>query len=255
MSEEKKTERYTVLAVAAITLMMLAGFALYILFSRTESAKPSVAQRERVEATLPAAPVRGMESNAFMIQAGGKEDTIAAAGQIFTPGPGTPVLYKLGFLFVQNRFTKQVSDFKLQVRLSEWAGDRPGAAILWVSAPCVIPSVTEDFQADWVDFDVPHLQLDPAKQYVAWVTLSGLENAPDAAIGIPGMGPRYSSPQAMGERKPDPAGSPYPQGRRVLYKRDHLDGDLSQVFNTAWEVHDAGHNLHFRMSFENEAPR
>lgn len=254
MNEERRTGRYKVLAVAAITLIMLAGFALYISFSRTESTKPSVPQRERIESTLPASPVRGMESNIFMIQAGGKKDTIAAAGQIFTPGLRTPVLYKLGLLFVQNRFTKQVSDFKLQVRLSEWAGDRPGAAILWVSAPCVIPSVTDDFQADWVDFDVPHLQLDPAKQYVAWVTLSGLGNPPDAAIGIPGMGPRYSSPQAMGERKPEPADSPYPQGKRVFCKRDHPDGDLSQMFNTAWEVHDSGHNLHFRMSFENDAP-
>ena len=207
---------------------------------------------ERVESTLPNAPVLGMESNSYLIRASGEEGAITAAGQIFSPSHQTPVLLKLGFLFTQFKFIKQAPDSKLQVRLSEWAGDRPAPTALWVSEPrAITPIDTENVQADWIDFTVPYLSLDPKKQYIAWVTLSGLDNPLDANIGIPGMGPRQATlpsdrQTAWGSEK-----SPYPQGRRALYKQENLDGNVSQMTNSAWETHDVGHNLHFRMSFEN----
>lgn len=238
INKEKKKIRYKSIISTAIIFIVLAIFAKFTFFSRIES-------------TLPVTPPRGIESNSYLIRASGIEETITAAGQIFTPPHQTPVLFKLGFMFTQYSFTKQVPDFKLQVRLSEWAGDHPGQTALWVSEPRAIPSTTDDFQADWADFNVPYLPLDPKKQYVAWVTLSSLENPPDASVGIPGMGPIYSTLPSDSEREQGSGRSPYPQGIRVLYKQENLDGDVSQMTNSAWEVHDIGHNLHFRMSFEN----
>ncbi|MEE9913462.1 MAG: hypothetical protein K4571_17255 [Deltaproteobacteria bacterium] len=251
-SQEKTKGQKSVMA-AALIFIVLAAFAAFILFPGSDTPPQAVAPPcKRMESTLPITPVRGMESNSYMIRASGKAEAVTAAGQIFAPDRRTPVLFKVGFLFVQDSYTKAAPDFKLQVRLSEWAGDRPGPEELWVSVPCAIPGTAEGFQADWVDFDVPHLRLDPAKQYVAWVTLSGLGNPLDAIICIPGMGPRYSSPlHGRGERNPDPSRSPYPQGRRALYRQENLKGDVSPMTHAAWEVHDSGSNLHFRMSFEN----
>lgn len=235
-NKENKTIRYKSIIAFAIIFIVLAIFAKFTFLTRNES--------PRLVSTLPAILPLGMESNSYMIRTSGEEGAITAAGQIFTPPNQTPVLFKLGFMFTQYSFTKKVPDFKLQVRLSEWAGDRPGPTELWISEPRSIPSTTDDFQADWLDFDVPYLLLDSKKLYIAWVTLSGLGNPHDASVGIPGMGPIYSKGRGSGI-------SPYPEGMRTFYKQANPDGDVSQMTISTWEVHDVGHNLSFRMSFEN----
>jgi hypothetical protein len=225
----KKSIQYKSIIAFAIIFILLAIFAKFIFFTRNESS--------RLVSTLPASPFR-TAGTSWIIRASGNEETITAAGQLYKPPSQTPVLFKLGFLFTQFSFTKKVQDFELQVILSEWYGDRPGPKALWVSEPRTIPSTNNDYQADWIDFDVPHLTLDPKKLYIAWITLSGLENPRDASVGI-----SYSNESG--------AGSPYPEGMYTFYKQANPDGDVSQMTNSAWEVHDVGHNLNFRMSFEN----
>jgi hypothetical protein len=229
ISKEKKTIQYNSIILAALIFIVLAIAAKFIFFTRNES--------PRLVSTLPASPFR-TAGTSWIIRASGNEETITAAGQLFKPPSQTPGLFKLGFLFTQFSFTKKVPDFKLQVILSEWYGDRPSPTALWVSEPRTIPKTTEDYQADWIEFDVPHLTLDPKKLYIAWITLSGLENLPDASVGI-----SYSNESG--------AGSPYPGGMYTFYKQANPDGDVSQMINSAWEVHDVGHNLNFRMTFEN----
>jgi len=243
VSKEKRPIPYKSILIFAIIFILLAIFAKFTFFTRNESPP------EPIVFTLPVTPPLGMESNSYIIRASGSEKVTTAAGQIFTPLHHAPVLLKLGFLFTQYSLEERVRGFKLQIILSEWNGDHPSPTALWISGPTTIPFSDKDFQADWLDFDIPHLSLNPAQQYIAWVTLSGMDNQPNASVGIPGMGPRYSRPPSDSDRKNGSAGSPYPQGMRALYKQENSDGDVSKMTNFPWEVHDVGHNLHFRMSF------
>lgn len=228
IGKEKKNTSYKSIIAFAIIFILLAIFAKFTFFMRNES--------PRLVSTLPASPFR-TAGTSWIIRASGNEETITAAGQLFKPPSQTPVLFKLGFLFTQFSFTKKAPVFKLQVILSEWYGDRPGPTALWVSEPRAIPGTTDNYQADWVDFDTPPLTLDPKKLYIVWITLSGLANSPDASVGV-----SYSTESG--------AGSPYPEGIYTFYKQANPYGDVSQMTNSAWEVHDVGHNLNFRMSFE-----
>ncbi len=237
IKKEQTPIQYKSIILYATIIILLSIFVKVTFFSNDES--------KRLVSSLPVNPPTGMESSACLIRVSGNEGTITAAGQLFKPPPNTPVLFKLGFLFTQYEFPTRVPGLKLQVILSEWYGDRPAPAALWISEPTTLPSTNNNYQADWLDVGVPHLSLNPEKLYVAWVTLGGLANQHDAYIGIPAMGPRNSMKHGYIE-------SPYPQGMRVLYKQENPYGDVVQMTKSAWEVGDVGHNLHFRMSFENQ---
>ena len=236
INKEKKSIQYKSIITFAIIFILLAIFAKFFFFSRNE--------QPRLISTLSVIPPPGMALFCHIIRASGNEETITAAGQIFKPPLQTPVLFKLGFLFTQRNFTKKVPNFKLQIIISEWYGDHPNTTALWVSEPTAIPDTNNNFQADWLDFEVHHLPLNPAKFYVAWITLSGLANQDDANVGISAMWPRDS-------KKLDYVDSPYPEGMCTFYKQSNPYGYISQMTNSPWEVHDVGRNLHFRMSFEN----
>ncbi len=229
INKEKQITPFKSIIAFAIILILLAIFAKFIFFTRNES--------PRLVSTLPASPFK-TAGTSWIIRASGNEETITAAGQLFKPPSQAPVLLKLGFLFTQFSFTKKVPVFKLQIILSEWYGDRPSPTALWVSEPRAIPGTTDNYQADWIDFDTPPLTLDPKKLYIVWITLSGLANPPDASVGV-----SYSTESGTG--------SPYPEGMCTFYKQTNPYGDVSQMTNSAWEVHEVGHNLNFRMSFEN----
>ena len=249
--KEKKPISYKSVIVSAIIIILVIIFAKYTFFTKNEASRPDNTPPQQIVSTLPVIPPRGMESGSWLIRTAGQQGTITAAGQIFTPLHHAPVLIKLGFLFTQYSLEERVRGFKLQVILSEWNETHPTPKALWISEPTSLPAINGNFQADWVDFDVPYVLLNPAKQYIAWVTLSGLSNQYDASVGIPGMGPRFSTIPSEEERKLASANSPYPEGRRASYKQGNPDGDLSPMTDSEWEVDNPGHNLHFRMSFMN----
>lgn len=230
VNKENKKIRYKRIISAAIIVAVLAIFVKFTFLKQTDS--------PQFVLTLPVIPILKSEGRSYIIHAIGNEDTITAAGQIFKPPEQTPVLFKLGFLFTQSTFTQAGRDSKFRVILSEWYGDHPSPTALWVSEPTIVPSNNESFKADWFDFDVPHLLLNPSKLYIAWITLSGVGNQSDGIIGI-----SYAS--KTGDS------SPYPEGMYTFYKQENPYGDVSQITNSSWEVYDVGSNLHFRMSFEN----
>lgn len=230
-----KSIPYKSIVFFVLISMLLAFIAKFTFFTQKEM--------PRVVSTLPVVSPTGMESSSYLIYASGNEETITAAGQIFKPPNQTPVLFKIGFYFTQSGYFKRSAVIKLQIILSEWSGDRPGRKALWVSDPIIIKSTDKDVNVEWLDFNVPNVALNPGRMYVAWVTLSSLSNQNDASIGIVRMGPRYSQ---QGSES-----SPYPQGMCTLYRQENPDGDVSQMINSSWEVNDYGHNLHFKMSFEN----
>ena len=241
---EWEWKQYKVLLGAGLILIVVVVLARWLLFSGSQSTQLLPL---RIESTLPVTMPLGMESNSCLIRTSDVEKAVVAAGQIFSPPVETPVLFKVGFMFVRSRFVGVESDVKLQIRLSEWLGSHPAATDLWVSDTIVIRRSDKDIHVEWQKCDVPHIPLNPAKQYIAWVTLDGMGNSSDAGIGIPGMGPRYSSPSGH------PVTNPYPKGRRVLYRHPLPDEDGTSLDPPGWEIHAAGHNLHFTMSFENRA--
>ncbi|WP_139351940.1 hypothetical protein [Polaromonas sp. A23] len=220
--------------------------------------KPSVqdiAKGVRVEATLPVNSKAGMSSSGYSIYSPGKVGAPIAAGQVFAPEQRTPVLFNIGFHFSQYNAEQAPlkPDFKLQVRLSEWDKDRPAPKVLWVSEPRTI----RDFRYEWLYFDIPHLRLNPAKQYVAWITLSDLNNPSDSKISVPSMGPTstYPTPDAKGPAGAWTAscGTEYPKGKAVFFVNSSPDDSVAHMTKSAWRSNPSGHNLHFKMTFENRA--
>lgn len=220
-------------------LTLLVAF-VYIVFFSTS----------RIESTLPVKPLMGMESNGYSIYENTQSEGITALGQLFSPPLATPQMFEIGFLFSKFDFS---NDVKVQVRLSEWLGDRPAAVELWKSNPKNIPS---DFKIGLIDFNISHIQLDPEKKYIAWVTLCNLRNELDARIGIKNRGPSTRKLQpgvSIDELKPEDWYFPYPEGKRVLFKQPNPNGEINIMTDLPWEESKPGHNLHFRMKFENRA--
>lgn len=239
--KEKKPFQVKSLFLPALVVLMLVVVVKYTFFPDSSWLPFTGSNAERLEASLPATPPPGTGGGSWRIRASGNEETITALGQIFKTPPKTPVLLKLGFLFTQSRhdLTRRIRGARVQVMISEWYGDRPGPSTLWISQPQVLPDLDENseksYQADWLDFDVKHLFLKPERMYIAWITLSGLENPPAAIADV--------------SHVPD-LGS-YPEGTYTLYQQANPEGDVSQMTNSAWVVYDFGYNLNFRMIFDN----
>lgn len=196
---------------------------------------------ERIESTLPAEPPIGIESSARLIYTTTSSNGTTAAGQIFSPTSQTPILFKASFLTQNNNHSGLGPQGKFQLILSEWLVDRPAPTPMWVSEPR-LPSISHDSRSIWQDFNIPHILLDPSKEYIAWITLSELQNPARANIAIHYMGRRYS---AKGHQ------IPYAEGRSAFFQEPNPDGRRGHMTGSAWQTQDFGHNLHFKMSFTN----
>ncbi len=207
----------------------------------------------RIESTLPIKPIQGMESLGYSIYGNGLPGTASAIGQLFSPNVSTPILFKLGFLisFLGHEDFKKRDKIKFQIRLSEWLGDRPSPSELWVSNPS---NVSKNFKIGWVDFEVPHIELEPNKKYIVWITLSDLDNIPGTKIDIKASGPSFTShrPANISREEWLKTGYfAYPEGTYVLFKQVPPNRTIRAMTSLPWEKAELGFNLHFRMTFEN----
>ena len=228
----------------SLLLLPLLISAVYILFSSAPL---------RLESTLPIKPIQGMESLGFSIYENGPPGTASAVGQLFSPNVSTPMLFKLGFLisFIGHEDFEKKDKIKFQVRLSEWLDDRPSPFELWRSNP---KNVSKDFQIGWVDFEVPHIKLDPQKKYIVWITLSELNNIPGTKIHIKANGPHFTSHRPANVSREEwlkTGDFAYPEGTHVLFKLAPPNRTIRAMTSLPWEKGDLGYNLHFRMTFEN----
>ncbi|MCM2318611.1 MAG: hypothetical protein NDI93_04685 [Pseudomonas sp.] len=227
-------------------LLLMAG--LYWYLSQPEKLKDEVvATVERIESTLPTQPPRGTESSSWVIHSTTTREGTTAAGQIFSPNPQTPILFKVSFLMAQHNHNGLEPEANFQLILSEWLMDRPAPMEIWASEPRLLPSISQSSLSSWQDFDIPHIRLDPSKEYIAWVTLSELGNPAGTRIAIHNMGPSYSSPPGAGA-KPR---FDYAEGRGAFFREANPNGRREHMTGFAWQTQNRGHNLHFRMSFEN----
>lgn len=208
----------------------------------------------RIESSLPIEPFLGMESSGYKMYNHGLSGTISAAGQLFSPSSSTPMLYKLGFVFsfLGYEDVKRKDEIKFQIRLAEWLGDKPSSNDLWVSAPLNVP---KDFKIGWVDFDVPHVKLDPKKRYIAWITLNELNNILGSMIVVKGYGPTFKSDQPenmLREEWLKTGHYRYPEGTHVLYNYANPNRNVTAMTKLPWEIGKLGFNLQFRMAFESK---
>jgi hypothetical protein len=105
----------------------------------------------------------------------------------------------------------------------------------------------------WISFDLPHIKLNPRQKYIAWLSMSGLENEDDASFGV-----RSSEPNGFGgQPKPNQQVQPkewrsaYPEGTRAYFRGSNSDGKIDVLLQSPWEVEGSGRNLYFKMAFEN----
>lgn len=199
--------------------------------------------------TLPAEPQIGMSSTWIIYATNLNSGTAATAvGQIFTPPREAPTLKRLGFWLRQDNPDGLRPSVRVQVMLAEWAVDRPAAVELWASRILTLEPIEQSEKFAWQDFDLPEIRLSPEREYIAWFTLSDLGNPPDATIGIPDMGPRYrTSPVTDADAKPIHT---YAQGRAAFFREANPGGTRDDMTGLPWVVSPAGHNIYFRMLFE-----
>lgn len=206
-------------------------------------------QTERTEATLPENEVRGAESSSYNLHYKNHGEAVTALGQIFIPPEGHTYLFSVGFLCRGD--SSSTSDMNVKLRLSSWEGDRPSSDTLWESEPTLLE---KDFVTGWVSFDVPRIKLIPNQKYIAWLSMSGLENADDAGFSVVLMGPRTKGPlpENTKTRQPNHWIVAYPKGMRAFWDQYNPDGLIDDMTQSAWKTDSGGHNLHFKMMFENK---
>ena len=99
---------------------------------------------------------------------------------------------------------------------------------------------------------MPHVQLAQNRKYIAWLTLTGIQN-PDSNFGVVSMGPfRTDPPPEPGKPwQPRKSTTDYPDGMRAFWRQSNPDGVVDYMTQSAWVVDGSGENLHFEMIFEN----
>lgn len=225
---------------------------LYLVLPVLISSVCGCSEPKRIEATLPAVEVVGVESGSFSLYSKSSRGGATALGQVFLPPKGHPVLKRVDFLCRYASSYSSASDFNVKLTLSPWAGDRPAYNTLWESE---VVSVPKDIDG-WVSFDVPHVMLNPDQRYIAWLSMSGLGNADDAIFGVVSMGPRTTTPRRPDEPwQPNNWTSAYPEGARAFWRENHPYNMTDVMAESPWITDGPGQNLHFRMVFENRKPK
>ena len=209
----------------------------------------------RTEAFLPSHEVKGASSSSFSLYFRGYKGATTALGQIFLPpDENNRFLIKAGFFNLRYLFgSNRVSDTMVKLRISRWQGDRPDPYTLWESDTVLLK---KDFSRGWIYFDVPHIKLTPGRKYIAWLSLAGLKNSDDSYLSIVAMGPRTSTPPPKpGEPwQPNSWDADYPEGTRAFWRQENPDGLVENMTKLPWVVDADGHNLYFKMFFENRRP-
>jgi|GEM_PF-5503877 len=197
-------------------------------------------QDKRTEATIPPVEVHGFESSSFSLYDKSAMGGTTALGQIFLPPKGHDLLIKVGF---QCRSYNGL-DVNVKLRISVWEGDRPNSSTLWESETVL---VSKDSNG-WVSFDVPHIKLISGQKYIAWLSMSGLQNEDHASFGVVSMGRRTTE----SGRQPNTWTSDYPEGSRAFWRQSNPDGQIDNITQAPWITDGSGENLHFKMVFENK---
>lgn len=219
-------------------------FAIFLLYTACD-------RTERSEARLPVEEVLGAESNGYTLFYKNTHEGATAIGQIFSIPNGHPNLISVGFLYRKYKNKNTAPPANLKLIISEWQQDRPIRPHLWESE---IQTVTGESVGDWLEFNLPSVKLKPNVKYIAWLTLSDLDNADDASLTIVNMGPRTLTPMP-------PPGQPwnaewkfaYAEGQRARWKHGNPDGITTYMTEYPWTTDAPGYNLHFKMLFENKA--
>jgi hypothetical protein len=209
-------------------------------------------QPKRTEATLPPVDVQGFQSSGFSLYFKGPEGTTTALGQIFTPPKGHHLLIWVGFRCRGAAGgASRALDANVKLRISPWEGDHPNSTTLWESG---IVQVKKDING-WVSFEVPHIKLNPNQRYIAWLSMSGLQNEDDVSFGVINMGPWTTTQRKPGEPwKPNMWTYDYPEGDRAFWRHSNPDGLIDSITESPWTTDGSGQNLHFKMVFENRKP-
>lgn len=212
----------------------------------------SACKAQRTEAILPPLDVHGAESSSFSLYSKSAEGATTAMGQIFIPPKGHTSLIRVGFLcrHASGGYYRAL-DVNVKLRVSQWAIDRPNSATLWESESVLVKN---DING-WVFFDVPHIKLNPDQKYIAWLFMSGLQNAEDASFDVVSMGPLTTTPRRPNEPwQPNSWTSDYPEGSRAFWRHSNPDGLVDFMTQSPWTTDGSGQNLHFKMVFENKKP-
>ncbi|OAH99045.1 hypothetical protein [Methylomonas methanica] len=206
---------------------------------------------ERTEARLPAEEVLGAESGGYNLFYKNTREGATAIGQIFSIPKGHPNLIYVGFLYRKYKNINPAPQANLKLIISEWQNDRPVRPTLWESE---IKTVMGESIGDWLEFNLPSVKLKPGVKYIAWLTLSDLENADDASLSIVNMGPRTLTPMpTTGEPWNAEWKFAYAEGQRAMWRHGNPDGITDYMTEYPWKTDAPGHNLHFNMLFENRA--
>ncbi len=200
--------------------------------------------------------IQGMESSGKTIYGAGKAGTPTAIGQVFRAPKGHRYLRKVGFLVMHPTYDRRPSTMpgvtvKVNIRLivSEWNGERAEAPARWQSESVSLPKQPSELpRIDWLWFDVPALELDSAKTYIAWLTMAELSAAGYDSISIVRMGPRSRT-----AGPPADWPSLYPDGVMAIWNGANPDHSLTSMTRSLWNVEMSNVNLHFRMLFQSFA--
>lgn len=204
----------------------------------------------RTTATLPDHEVRGMDSMSFPLYSMGGEGVTTAIGQVFAPPEKHRLLLNVSFFCREAPSLFGIRpDISVKLFIASWDGQKPTLPILWQSDPILVKGTIDG----WIEFPIPHLQLSKDQKYIAWLSASGVQNPEGAAFGIVGMGPRTSTPRSGSESwKPSAWNADYPDGYRAFWRGENLTGKTAIPDGTRWITDPPGHNLHFKMQFENK---
>jgi hypothetical protein len=197
-------------------------------------------QTERTETSLPDHEVGCCESTSSNLYYKASGEATTAIGQIFIPPEGHPYLIKVSFYC---KSSSNISDRNVKLRLSSWEADRPSVDTLWESEPI---QVKKEFDNGWISFTPPQIKLSENQQYIAWLSMSGLENADNAVLSVFLMGPRGGPGRWTAD---------YPKGMRTYWRQGNPDGLVDFMTQTPWKTDESGENLHFKMVFENKQIR
>ena len=220
---------------------VLVGLACVLLFSACEKVPTQV--------DLPDHEVLGLESSSFNLYAAGPDGTTAALGQVFVPPQDHRYLARVSFYVRGPMSQGAAADMAIKLRVSHWREDRLGRPVLWESDKRLVPW---GFQSGWISFDAPHVELEPDKKYIAWLSAAGLENSDTVSLGVVSMGPRTrgAQPEPGKPWRPNSWSVDYPEGMRAFWRRGTPGTNLAHLSESPWIVERAGQNLHFKMTFE-----
>lgn len=209
--------------------------------------------------TLPDHKVIGYQPSSFSLFVSTKKQATTAMGQVFMPPDGHAYLTDVGFALINQPYRGEApQDVKVKLRISAWGDSKPINPPEWESE--AMP-VSGNITLEWIRFKVPHLRLIPGQKYIAWLSLTGLNNPQNASIAVINMGPTTPYTGSTTNRKvltysgeslqANSWNYDYLEGFSAFWRNPNPHGSLSEMEMGAWQVEKPGHNLRFEMSFEN----